>query len=68
MNVEAEYNWYELKKELTAIEESFLGLRTPVENYICDKSGKISDEKIEKLLYRVVSSECCLFGCYYINC
>jgi len=42
MNIEAEYNLCELKKELNAIEEYILGLRTPVEKYICDENGKIT--------------------------
>jgi len=63
MNIEAEYNLCELKKELNAIEEYILGLRTPVEKYICDENGKITDEKITEFTNRVISRECYLFGC-----
>lgn len=63
MNVEAEYNLCDLRKELKTIEEYMLGLRTPVEHYICDESGKVSDEKIAEFTKRVIDRECVLFGC-----
>lgn len=64
MEMYAEYNLDKLKGKLKEIEDTFLGLRTPVGKFVCDENGLASDEKIKKLVDRVTSHQCWLCARY----
>lgn len=62
MNLEAEYNLEKLKERLQEIEDTFLGLKTPVAKFLCNDNGKLKDEKVQELAERVIWRECNLYG------
>lgn len=64
MNVNAEYNWENLKERLKDIENTLLGLKTPVSKIVCDKTGLVTDTKVQALTDMVISHQCNLNGKY----
>lgn len=64
MNIEAQYNWNRLKEKLEEVENTFLGLKTPIGRFICDKNGDVSEAKIRELTDRVIEKDCYVGGEY----
>lgn len=62
MNLEAEYNLEKLKERLQEIEDTLLGLKTPVAKFVCDSNGNVTEEKVQELAERVIWRECNLYG------
>lgn len=56
MNYEdAIYNRYKVEKKLKMVRNSLYGFDTPLSEYVCEKKGVLSDEKIEALADRLIS-------------
>lgn len=62
MNLEAEYNLKKLKERFQEIEDTLLGLKTPVTKLVCNDKGMLTDEKVQELAERVIWRECNLYG------
>ena len=62
MKLETEYNFGKLRERLQEIEDTFLGLKTPVAKFLRDKNGEMTDEKVQKLTEWVIWKECNLYG------
>lgn len=62
MKLEAENNLKKLKVRLQEIEDTLLGLKTPVAKFVCDDNGIATDEKVQELAERVIWRECNLYG------
>lgn len=62
MNLEAEYNLGKMRERFQEIEETFLGLNTPVEKFVCDDNGVVTDAKVQELAELVIWRECNLYG------
>ena len=64
MDVVAEYRWDKLKERLKEVENTLLGLNTPVSKMVCDETGLATDEKVQALADTVVFHQCNLNGKY----
>lgn len=64
MNADAECNWEKLKERLQDIENTMLGLKTPVSKLVCDETGLATVDRVKALVDAVISHQCCLNGKY----
>lgn len=64
MNADAEYNLEKLKERLKDIENTILGLKTPVGKLVCGKTGLATDDRVQALVDAVISHQCYLNGKY----
>lgn len=58
MSIYAKYKLEDLREKLKEVENTFLGLRTPISRLIRDENGEVSDAKIQELVDRVVEKDC----------
>ncbi len=64
MDVVAEYKWKKLKERLKEVENTLLGLNTPVSKLVCDETDLATDAKVQALADAVVFHQCNLNGKY----
>ena len=64
MDVYAKYNWDKISGRLKDIEQTILGLNTPVSKLVGDASGMVTDAKVKDFVNAVISHQCNLNGCY----
>lgn len=49
------FNRDKIEEKLRMVKNSFYGYNTPISEYVCEKKGVLSDEKIEELADRLIS-------------
>lgn len=58
MSIYSLYDRDILREKLVEVENTFLGLRTPISRFICDENGEVSETKIQELADRVIEKDC----------
>ena len=53
MSIYAKYKLEDLREKLKEVENTFLGLRTPISRLIRDENGEVSDAKIQELVFSI---------------
>ncbi|MBE5866608.1 MAG: hypothetical protein E7292_10445 [Lachnospiraceae bacterium] len=64
MDIYASYNWNKIKERLKDIEQTIVGLNTPVSKMVGNENGQITDEKVKEFANAVISHQCFLNGEY----